>query len=79
MSRDSPLLHGALNEVKLLLYRYTIAILHNLHYSLLPNKYLDLNQTKAIAGVSGLGPYSLYNYYTNAHPLYGTIIKSEKL
>ena len=50
-----------------------------LHYSLLPNKYLDLNQTKVIAGVSGLGPCSLYNYYTNAHPLYGTITKLEKV
>ena len=40
---------------------------------------MDLNQTKAIAGVSALGSYSLYSYYTNAHPFYGTIIKSEKL
>ena len=40
---------------------------------------MDLNQTKAIAGVSALGSYSLYSYYTNAHPFYGTVIKSEKL
>ena len=36
---------------------------------LLPNKYMELNKTKAIAGVPTSGPYSLYNYFTNAHPL----------
>ena len=51
----------------------------NSHYNLLPNKYLELNKTKAIAGVSSLGSYSLYSYYTNAHPLDCTIIKLEKL
>ena len=57
------------------LLRYYI----NSHYKLLPNKYLELNQTKAIAGVSTHGSYSLYSYYTNAHPLYYTIIKLEKI
>ena len=30
---------------------------------------MELNKTKAIAGVPTSGPYSLYNYFTNAHPL----------
>ena len=51
----------------------------NSHYKLLPNKYLELNKTKAIVGVSRLGSYSPYSYYTDAHPLYCTIIKLEKL
>ena len=49
----------------------------NLHYRLLPNKYLELNKTKAIAGVSRLGSYFPYSYYTDAYPLYCTIIKLE--
>ena len=49
----------------------------NSHYKLLPNKYLELNKTKAIAGVCRLGSYSPYSYYTDAHPLYCTIIKLE--
>ena len=49
------------------------------HYKLLPNKYLELNKTKAIAGDSRLGSYSPYSYYTNTHRLYCTIIKLEKL
>ena len=28
---------------------------------------MELNKTKAIAGVPRPGPYSLYNYFTNAH------------
>ena len=51
----------------------------NTHYKLLPNKYLELNKTKAIAGVSMLGSYSPYSYYTDVYPLYCTIIKLEKL
>ena len=49
------------------------------HYIGLPNKYLELNQTKAIVGVYGLGLTSLYSFYTNAHPFFGAIIKLEKL
>ena len=30
---------------------------------------MELTKTKAIAGVSRPGPYSLYNYFTNTHPL----------
>ena len=36
---------------------------------------MELNKTKAIVGVSRLGSYSPHSYYTNAHPLYCTIIK----
>ena len=42
---------------------------------LLPNKYMELNKTKAIAGVSKPGSYSLYNYFTNTHPLISNISK----
>ena len=30
---------------------------------------MELNETKAIAGVPMPGSYSLYNYFTDAHPL----------
>ena len=36
---------------------------------------MELNETKAIAGVARSGSYSLYNYFTNAHPLLIIIIK----
>ena len=40
---------------------------------------MELNKTKAIAGVSRPGPYSLYNYnyFTNAHPLISNISERE--
>ena len=44
---------------------------------LLPNKYMELNKTKAIAGVPSPGPYSLHNYFTNAHPLISNISERE--
>ena len=36
---------------------------------------MELNETKAIAGVPRPGPISLYKYFTNAHPLISNIIK----
>ena len=36
---------------------------------------MELNETKAIAGVPRPGSYSLYNYFTNTHPLLIIIIK----
>ena len=36
---------------------------------------MELNETKAIAGVPSPGSYSLYNYFTDAHPLLIIIIK----
>ena len=39
------------------------------HYQILPHEYLELNKTKAIAGVSRHGSYSPYSYYTDAHQL----------
>ena len=41
----------------------------NICPKLLPNKYMELNETKAIAEVPRPGSYSLYNYFTNTHPL----------
>ena len=38
---------------------------------------MDLNKTKAIAGVLRPGPYSLYNYFTNPHPLISNISKGK--
>ena len=72
-------MHGGLTEVKLLLYKYAIMIMYKLHYVDLPNKYLELNQTKAIMRVYAFGSNTPYNLYTNAHPFYGAIIKLEKL
>ena len=34
---------------------------------------MELNKTKAIVGVPKPGSYSLYNYFTNAHPLISNI------
>ena len=54
-----------------------------LHYcintcsKLYPNKYMELNETKAIAGVPKPGSYSLYNYFCNVHPILNIIIKIE--
>ena len=38
---------------------------------------MELNETKATVGVPRPGSYSLYNYFTNAHPLTSIIIKIE--
>ena len=38
---------------------------------------MELNETKAIAGVPTTGSYSLYNYFTNTHPLLSIIIEIE--
>ena len=42
-------------------------------------KYLEFNQTKAIVRVYESRSNILYSLYTNAHPLYSAIIKSENL
>ena len=36
---------------------------------------MELNETKAIAGVPRPGTIPLYKYFTNAHPLISNIIK----
>ena len=36
---------------------------------------MELNKSKAIAGVPTPGPYSLYNYFTNTHRLISSINK----
>ena len=38
---------------------------------------MELNKTKAIAGVPTPGPYSLYNYFTNTHQLISNISKGK--
>ena len=38
---------------------------------------MELNETKAIAGVPRPGPYSLYNYFSDAHPILNKTIKIE--
>ena len=38
---------------------------------------MELNETKAIAGVPRAGPTSLYKYFINAHPLIGNISKEK--
>ena len=38
---------------------------------------MELSETKAIVGVPTPGSYSLYNYFSNAHPILGIIIKIE--
>ena len=36
---------------------------------------MELNETKAIVGVPRPGSYSLYKYFSNAHPILSIIIK----
>ena len=38
---------------------------------------MELNKTKAIAEVPRPGSYSLYNYFSNAHPILYIIIEIE--
>ena len=38
---------------------------------------MELNETKAIAGVPKPGSYSLYNYFTATHPILSIIITIE--
>ena len=38
---------------------------------------MELNETKAIAGVPTPGSFSPYNYFTNAHPILSIIIEIE--
>ena len=38
---------------------------------------MKLNETKAIGEVSSPGSYSLYNYFSNTHPILSIIIKIE--
>ena len=38
---------------------------------------MELNETKAIVGVPTPGSYSLYNYFSNVHPILSIIIEIE--
>ena len=38
---------------------------------------MEFNKTKAIAGVPTPGSYSLYNYFSNTHPIFSIIIEIE--
>ena len=40
---------------------------------------MELIETNAIVGVPKQGSYSLYNYFTDTHPLLIIIIKLKKL
>ena len=75
MPRDFHLPLGSLDYTKLLFYEYFLHYCINICSKLLPNKYMELNKTKAIAGVPKPRSYSLYNYFTNAHPILIIIIK----
>ena len=75
--RDSLLLYDGLKNVKLLFLNIFPCYCINTYSKLLPNKYMELNKTKAIARVPRPRPYSLYNYFTNAHPLISNISKGK--
>ena len=75
--RDSPLPHGDLEKPN---YYFMNIFLHyciNTCSKLLPNKYMELNETKAIAEVPTPGPTSLYKYFINTHHLIGNISKGK--
>ena len=38
---------------------------------------MELNETQAKVGVPRPGSYSLYNYFTNTHPLISILIEIE--
>ena len=65
--RESSLLHGGSENVKLLFMNIFLCYCINTYSKLWPNKYMELNKSKARAGVPRPGPYSLYNYFTNTH------------
>ena len=77
MPRDSHLPLGGLDYMLLLCMDTFLHYYINTCSKLLPNKYMELNKTKAIARVSTPWSYSLYNYFSNAHPILGIIIKIE--
>ena len=77
ISRDSPLLHGDLENVKSLFMNTFLCYCINTCSKLLPNKYMELNKTKAIAGVLKPGPNSLCKYFINTHPLRSNIRKGK--
>ena len=55
--RDSHLLLGSLDYTKLLFYEYLSALLYIYMFQIIANKYMELNETKAIAGVPRPGSY----------------------
>ena len=75
--RDFPLPHGV--EIKPDYYIINIFPCYfiNTCSKLLPNKYMELYRTKAIARVPRSGSYFLYNYFTNTHPLISNISKEK--
>ena len=75
--RDSLLLLGGLDYTNLLFMNTFLCYCINTYSKLLPNKYMELNETKAIAGVLRTGPHLMYNYFSNAHPILNIIIKIE--
>ena len=75
--RDLHLLLDGLDYTKLLFMNTLLCYCINIHSKLLPNKYMELNETKAIAGVPRPGSYFLYNYFTNTVPLISNIIEIE--
>ena len=75
--KNTPLLQGDLENVILLFMNTFLCYCINTCSKLLPNKYMELNKTKAIAGVPLPGPNSLYKYFINAHPLISNINKGK--
>ena len=75
--RNSLLQHGDLENVKLLFYEYLSHYCINTCSKLLPNKYIELNETKAIAEVPNSGPISLYKYFINTYHLIANISKEK--
>ena len=75
--REILLLHDHSENVKLLFMNIFLCYYINTYSKLLPYKYMELNKTKAIAGVPKPGPFSLCNYFTNTHPLISNISKGK--
>ena len=75
MPWDSHLLLGGLDYTNLLFMNTFLCYCINTYSKLLPNKYMELNETKAIVGIPRTGSNLLYNYFSNAHPILSMIIK----
>ena len=75
--KDCFLPHGDSENVKLFFMKTFLCYCINTCSKLLPNKYMELNKTKAIAGVSSPGSNFLYKYFINTHPSRSNISKGK--
>ena len=77
MPGDLHLQLGGLDYTNVLFMNISLCYCINTYSKLLPNKCMELNETKDIAEVPTNGPHLLYKYFSKAHPILSIIIKIE--